>query len=60
MPTNRDRLRLKARETMRRYAAWMATWIRRGAERNQAHELALREMGIYWRELARAERLAAG
>lgn len=52
------RAKLKAKELVRRYSAWMAVWLRRGADRDEAHQRSLREMGLHWRELARAERLA--
>lgn len=54
-----DRAKLKAKRLVERYQLWLASWMRRGVERERAHQLSLRDMGIHWRELARAERLAA-
>lgn len=55
-----DRVRLKAKRLVERYQLWLASWMRRGVDREKAHQLSLREMGVHWREFARAERLAAG
>lgn len=53
-----ERIRIKAKRLVERYRLWLAAWMRRGCAREQAHQLSLREMGVHWRELARAERLA--